>query len=246
MDSGIATKIEHLTILKESYESCTKCPKLCETRSNIVFGIGSPSPDIMVIAEAPGGTEDTRGVPLIGDSGRLLDYLLSVASEDDRLTKLSKSFSFSRGGFGKNAYLWPDHEKAKAILCERIFYTNTILCWPGKGNRDPEPTEIENCKDRLLKTVYIADPKIIISVGAFAAKTLMNKRSFSITKERGRLHDVTVPGTHIGIKYPVISILHPAYLMRNPDFENSDGIWAATKKDLKKVFQLVGELNKCS
>jgi DNA polymerase len=120
------------------------------------------------------------------------------------------------------------------------------MCWPGKGNRDPEPVEVENCKDRLLKTVYIADPKIIISVGAFAAKTLMNKRSFSITKERGRIHDVTIAGTHIGVKYPVMSILHPSYLMRNPDFENSEGIWTATKKDLKKVFQLLTELEKCS
>jgi len=35
-------------------------------------------------------------------------------------------------------------------------------------------------------------------------------------------------------------------LMRNPDFENSEGIWTATKKDLKKVFQLLTELEKCS
>lgn len=74
----------------------------------------------------------------------------------------------------------------------------------------------------------------------------MNKRSFSITKERGRIHDVTIAGTHIGVKYPVMSILHPSYLMRNPDFENSEGIWTATKKDLKKVFQLLTELEKCS
>ena len=245
MNSDIVMKTEHLTILREEYSSCTKCPKLCETRDKIVFGAGTPSPNILVIAEAPGVTENTRGFPLIGDSGRVLDYLLSISSEDERLHKLAKSFSFSRGGFGKNMYIWPDHEKAKTILCESIFYTNVIMCWPGKGNRDPETSEIENCKERLLKTIYITDPKLIISVGAFAAKTIMNKRSFSIMKERGRINDAIITGTYTQIKYPIMPILHPSYLMRNPDFETDSGIWASTKNDIKKAYKVIKELKRC-
>lgn len=237
-------RIKSLTTLKEEYDSCTKCEKLCQTRTQPVFGIGNPSAQIIFIAEAPGMNEDKRNIPLIGDSGRVLDYLISCVSKDERLKQFSKSFRRGKNAFGKVIYEWPEHEAAKEVICENAFYTNVILCWPGKGNREPELNEIENCKKRLLETIYLIDPKVIISVGAHAAKTLLNKRSFTITKERGKTFEIVVPGIYTDIRYPVIPILHPSYLMRNADQDVPDGNWANTRGDLERAYMILEEVNK--
>ncbi len=56
--------------------SCTKCA-LAETRTTVVFGVGSPKADVMLIGEAPGFNEDQEGEPFVGAAGHLLDRLLS-------------------------------------------------------------------------------------------------------------------------------------------------------------------------
>ena len=118
-------KINKLIALREEYMSCQKCPKLCETRKAPVFGIGNPNADIIVIAEAPGKNEDERGVPLIGESGKLLDFFLasSLGRRDANLKKLAKGFKYGKNQFGKSMYIWPQQEEVKQILCNYIFYT---------------------------------------------------------------------------------------------------------------------------
>lgn len=56
-------------------ETCTRCT-LSESRTNVVFGIGEPTAELMFIGEAPGAEEDKQGLPFVGRSGRLLDQLL--------------------------------------------------------------------------------------------------------------------------------------------------------------------------
>jgi uracil-DNA glycosylase family 4 len=55
---------------------CTRCP-LSETRTQVVFGSGSPSADLMFVGEAPGFHEDKQGVPFVGAAGQLLSKLLA-------------------------------------------------------------------------------------------------------------------------------------------------------------------------
>lgn len=54
---------------------CQRC-RLCETRKNIVFGIGDPHADLVVIGEAPGAKEDHHGEPFVGKAGNMLDNML--------------------------------------------------------------------------------------------------------------------------------------------------------------------------
>lgn len=61
--------------LKEECLTCQKCP-LCETRTNVVFGMGNPKADLMFIGEGPGETEDLTGQPFVGRSGKLLDKFI--------------------------------------------------------------------------------------------------------------------------------------------------------------------------
>ena len=54
---------------------CTRC-RLSEGRTNVVFGMGTPSASLMFIGEGPGQQEDEQGLPFVGRSGKLLDQLL--------------------------------------------------------------------------------------------------------------------------------------------------------------------------
>lgn len=56
--------------------ACTAC-RLCEQRTNVVFGSGSLDARLFVIGEAPGREEDRSGIPFVGRSGQLLDRLLA-------------------------------------------------------------------------------------------------------------------------------------------------------------------------
>lgn len=62
--------------IENSIRNCQKC-KLCKTRNNIVFGEGSKTAKVMVIAEAPGADEDRLGRPFVGRAGKLLDEVLN-------------------------------------------------------------------------------------------------------------------------------------------------------------------------
>ena len=61
--------------LKRECDSCRRC-ELCESRNNIVFGVGNENADIMLIGEAPGENEDMQGQPFVGRSGKLLDEMI--------------------------------------------------------------------------------------------------------------------------------------------------------------------------
>ena len=70
--------------LKQVCLNCTRCG-LCETRHNVVFGIGNETADIMFVGEGPGEQEDLRGEPFVGPAGKLLDDMLCIIDLDRRL-----------------------------------------------------------------------------------------------------------------------------------------------------------------
>lgn len=63
--------------LKDTCSQCVRCG-LCETRHNVVFGIGNEQADVMFIGEGPGEQEDLQGIPFVGPAGKLLDDMLSI------------------------------------------------------------------------------------------------------------------------------------------------------------------------
>jgi DNA polymerase len=67
--------------LKSACGNCTRCG-LCETRKNMVFGVGNQQADVMFIGEGPGEQEDLQGVPFVGPAGKLLDDMLSIIDLD--------------------------------------------------------------------------------------------------------------------------------------------------------------------
>lgn len=63
--------------LKAECVNCRKCG-LCETRHNVVFGVGNPNARVMFVGEGPGENEDLQGEPFVGRAGKLLDTMLDA------------------------------------------------------------------------------------------------------------------------------------------------------------------------
>ena len=67
--------------LEQTCRNCTQCG-LCETRTNVVFGVGYQQADVMFVGEGPGEQEDLQGEPFVGPAGQLLDDMLSIIDLD--------------------------------------------------------------------------------------------------------------------------------------------------------------------
>jgi DNA polymerase len=71
-----ATEALSLEAYRDEIAGCTKCA-LAKGRTQVVFGSGSPTAELMFVGEAPGFHEDKQGVPFVGAAGKLLGQLLA-------------------------------------------------------------------------------------------------------------------------------------------------------------------------
>lgn len=69
------------TSLREEALACRRCA-LHTRRRQVVFGVGSPTSDWLIVGEAPGAEEDRRGEPFVGPAGQLLDAMLHAIDLD--------------------------------------------------------------------------------------------------------------------------------------------------------------------
>ena len=67
--------------LEAACGSCKKCA-LHETRTNVVFGAGNRTAEVLFVGEGPGESEDLKGEPFVGRAGKLLDDMLKIISLD--------------------------------------------------------------------------------------------------------------------------------------------------------------------
>lgn len=77
-DATSQQKAAALDALRVQVDGCRKC-ELCEGRTNVVFGDGSPDARVLIVGEAPGRNEDLQGSPFVGAAGKYLDELLAIA-----------------------------------------------------------------------------------------------------------------------------------------------------------------------
>jgi uracil-DNA glycosylase family 4 len=109
---------------------------------------------------------------------------------------------------------------------EDVFICNVIKCRP-PGNRDPEADEIAECEPYLIAQIELIQPKVIVTLGRFAAHTLL-KVETPIGKLRGHVH------LYHGIK--LIPTIHPAAVLRNINYR------ADVEKDLRRAVEIMNEL----
>ncbi len=92
-----------------------------------------------------------------------------------------------------------------------VYIANTVP-WRPPGNRTPTELETEICRPFIERQIELAAPKVLVSLGAPSARTLMGLKE-GILRARGKWRShVTASGTEI----PGMPTLHPAYLLRNP------------------------------
>ena len=73
--------MDNWDVLKEQCLRCNNCD-LCRNRTQVVFGVGNQSAEILLVGEGPGEQEDLQGVPFVGPAGKLLDDMLSIIDLD--------------------------------------------------------------------------------------------------------------------------------------------------------------------
>lgn len=128
-----------------------------------------------------------------------------------------------------------------------VYIGNILKCRP-PNNRNPEPDEMEACMPFILKQIAAIKPKVIVCLGAIAAKALL-KTEAPISKIRGKLLDwpsettsetgflITTSEKDEIIKdiqpLKVVPTYHPAFLLRNPNMKRP--VW----EDMQKVMELL-------
>jgi uracil-DNA glycosylase len=137
---------------------------------------------------------------------------------------------------GRAGQLLNNMIKAMGIEREQVYIANIVKCRP-PGNRTPEREECATCSPFLMRQIAVIKPKVIVALGAVAAKTLL-AMSASMMQLRGRFYDFRPAGVRSsdpnwdGCKLAVT--YHPAFLLRDP--RQKGEAW----KDLQMVMKELG------
>jgi uracil-DNA glycosylase family protein len=145
-----------LKTLEAAAEGCRGC-ELYKDATQVVFGAGRKSAELMLVGEQPGDKEDREGEPFVGPAGRLLDRALEEAGIDRSAAYVTNAVK---------------HFKWKAQGKRRLHQT-------------PRAGEIEACKPWLQAEVEAVQPQALLAMGATAARSLFGTK-VKVTKDRGR------------------------------------------------------------
>jgi len=187
-----------LRTLKSAARSCRAC-HLWRRATQTVFGEGSAGAEVMLVGEQPGNDEDLAGHPFVGPAGRILSDALEQAG-------------IARG---------------------RTYLTNVVkhFKWEPRGKRRiharPKAGEIGACRPWLDAEIATVRPRIIVCLGATAAKALLGN-SFKVSIDRGRF--VQSPLAPL-----VTATVHPSSILREPDSNARREAMRAFVKDLRRV-----------
>jgi len=142
-DDGRLAKLE---ILKKSILTCTRCPHLVTSRTQVVYGVGNPFAELLFVGEAPGEEEDLRGEPFIGKAGQLL-------------TKIIGAMDYTRDD----------------IFIANILKCRPDMPDGESGNRKPKPAEMATCLPWLTQQIELIKPKVIVALGLTAVEGLLGE-----------------------------------------------------------------------
>jgi uracil-DNA glycosylase family 4 len=141
---------------------------------------------------------------------------------------------------GRAGQLLNNMIKAMGIEREQVYIANIVKCRP-PGNRTPEREECATCSPFLMRQIAVIKPKVVVALGAVAAKTLLAMNA-SMMQLRGRFYDFRPAGVRVndrsneprwdGCKLAVT--YHPAFLLRDP--RQKGEAW----KDLQMVMKELG------
>jgi uracil-DNA glycosylase len=134
---------------------------------------------------------------------------------------------------------------AMGLKREQVYIANIVKCRP-PGNRTPERDECDTCSPFLMRQIQVIRPKVIVALGATAAKNLLGVND-SMGSMRGRFYDFSPPRSAADVGEPGVGTVgwepfecklavtyHPAFLLRDPRQKKE------TWKDLQMVMRYLG------
>lgn len=197
-----------MTPLQQHYQrwskGCGSCH--CENATKIVFCRGQLPCDVLFVGEAPGASEDVRGVPFDGPAGLLLDDIIREATPMMCCCGLPLNGSHDHNSCGPPI---PDDV--------RWAFTNLVGCLPHNesGKVEPDADQIKSCRPRLMEFVGIARPRLVVAVGAVAEKHLGASLGKGVHLEASG----DVRG-HATVRRWA-AVVHPAFILRAPIAQKS-------------------------
>jgi DNA polymerase len=166
--------------LADAVNACRRCA-LWKTATYGVPGEGRSPSKLMLIGEAPGDSEDLQGHPFIGPAGAMLDRALEEAGMD----------------------------RTSVYVTNAVKHFKFELRGKRRLHVKPSPAEIQACNWWLEEELRLVSPKIVIALGATAARALLGK-VVTIAQTRGtpiKLNDDT----------SLWVTIHPSFLLRIPE-----------------------------
>lgn len=181
--------------LSHALPLCKGCELYCHA-TQAVFGEGAAHAELMLVGEQPGDEEDRKGKPFVGPAGRVLNRVVEELGLDRKT----------------------------------MYVTNAVkhFKFVDRGTRrlhqSPRLSEVTACRPWLLAELEAVKPKVVVCLGATAAKSLMGAK-FALMKDRGKL--VSSPYAE-----QVVATIHPSAVLRAMDPQGSEQLYDFLRQDL--------------
>jgi uracil-DNA glycosylase family protein len=185
-----------LAALRTAAKTCRGCD-LYRDATQTVFGEGSARATIMLIGEQPGDKEDLTGHPFVGPAGLLLDTALREAGID----------------------------RDAAYVTNAVKHFKYIERGKRRIHQSPKVIEIRACQPWLEAEIAAVKPRIIIALGATAARALFGP-AFRLTQQRGTIFSQPDGPA-------MLATIHPSAILRSFDHAAREAETAHLIADLR-------------
>ncbi len=195
LQSSTFVPSEHtLPVLRDALPRCEGC-ELYKPATQAVFGVGLAHAPLMLVGEQPGNDEDLAGKPFVGPAGRVLDQAI-------------EELGFNRAEF---------------YVTNAVKHFKFVERGKRRIHESPNLREIAACRPWLLAELDAVQPKVVVCLGASAAKSLLGAK-FALMKDRGKV--VESPYAK-----QVVATIHPSAVLR-AEGDNKRVLYEFIKQDL--------------
>ena len=191
---------EHkLPILAEAMPACKGCD-LYKHATQVVSGAGSSRAKLMLVGEQPGNEEDKQGAPFVGPAGNLLHRAMD------------------------EVHIKP----ADIYVTNAVKHFKFVQRGKLRLHQSPRMSEINACRPWLVAEIDAVKPRVILCLGASAAKSLFGG-TFSLMKQRGKI--LSTPYVD-----KVMATFHPSAILRNRDEKDHERLYHYLLDDLALAY----------
>ncbi|MBT8044884.1 MAG: uracil-DNA glycosylase [Verrucomicrobiae bacterium] len=153
-----STASEKIDSLRRQAIKWAPAQALSGLRNTMVFSVGNPEADVMLVGEAPGYDEERLGEPFVGKAGQKLDGILQAMGV-----------------------------KRTSVYLSNIVKFRPAMPNQTTNNRKPAAEEINACLPFIQEEVKIVAPRVIIALGGTAAQAMLDCQQ-SVASMRGQFH----------------------------------------------------------